>query len=116
MSEWVHPRMSDDPAFSVGFTGKCRCGRTKRPEEMLEVRTLGVGEAFLCVPCVEDLLRTDQVDHLTLHRRAGAPQAWLDAFDAKLRKGPLRHGLPKEIWGEIYARELDKAAKLKPGG
>lgn len=108
MSEWAHPTLAD-----TGVTGlvNCRCGRTKLPTDMLDVRALGVGESHLCSACVEDLLRTGAVDHLTLHRRAGAPVEWLAAYEAKLRAGPLlRTGLPPEIWGEILAQALDLAA------
>jgi hypothetical protein len=103
----------------AGYDGevRCRCGRTRQPSEMLEVRTLGVGEAFLCVPCVEDLFRKNIVDQLTFHRRAGASQEWLAWYEAKLLRGPLhRSGLPPEIWGEMLARTLDAKLQRERGG
>lgn len=110
MSEWRHPTMADQ-----GITGevRCRCSRIKQPAEMLEVRSLGVGTDYLCVPCVEDLYRKGLVDRLTMHQKAGAPPEWLVAYDTKLRAGPLlRSGLPQEIWGEILAAEYEAELPL----
>lgn len=106
--EWTHPTMAD-----AGYNQdiRCTCGRLKGPEYMLDVRSLGVGQTWLCVPCVQDHFKKGTIDHITLHRRAGAPTEWLEAYDAKLRNGPLhRPGLSDDQWGEILARHLDEAA------
>lgn len=106
MSEWRHPTMADDGRTEPV---RCQCGRTRRPGEMLDVRGVGVGVAYLCGACVEDLFRKDVVDRLTFYRRAGAPVDWLAAHEAKLAAGPLhRAGLPRHIWGGILADALNE--------
>lgn len=111
--EWRHPTLADTGATA---SVRCRCGRVKRPMEMLDVRGLpaaAVGDAsWLCTTCLEALHRAERLDRVTLHAAKGAPAEWLRAFQDKLRRGPLlRAGVPAAIWGEILAEALDRAAE-----
>ena len=105
--EWTRPTMADTGTTQLV---QCRCGGIRRPTEMLEVRSLGVGTDFLCADCVENLFRKGVEDRLPPNR----PTAdWLLAYEAKLLWGPLlRSGLSRAAWGEVLAVALDEAAAL----
>lgn len=111
LEEWRHPTLRD-----TGITDpvSCRCGRLRDPADMYEVRALGVGEAFLCMACVDDCFRKALFDRMTFYRRSGAPPEFLDQQEQKLLEGSmLRPGLPEEIWGAILAVAMDDKLTLE---
>ena len=119
---WKHPTLAD-----TGMKAEVRCRHCQRPTEsdrMMDVRgfsftpnarkrSVPMGQAYLCQLCVGELAVKDCFDSIEFHRAKGAPQYWLDWWEAKmLFRGLVAHwwgSLPQRVQGEILARKIDRA-------